>query len=85
MRYGSGNFFLLEIVHDLLILFFIISDAGKYSLVIESLRGGTLAYSLIHSPLAACNSLEMKNCNLSFEITMKHDTPTNTYTKFIEI
>lgn len=52
-------FILLEIVHDLLILFLIISDAGKYSFVIESRRGGPLAYSLIHSPEAACNSLQI--------------------------
>lgn len=60
--------FLLDIVHDLRILFFIISDAGKYSLVIESRRGGPLAYSFIHSPLAACSSLKQVKFISSNEI-----------------
>lgn len=44
-------------VHDRRMAFLMISEAGMYSLVIESLGGGPRAYSFIHSPLAACISL----------------------------
>lgn len=47
----------LDIVQERRMLFRIISDADKYSFEWDSLRCTSLDKSLIHSPLAAFNSL----------------------------